>query len=150
MARTGIVEGKDLMVSVDVAGTGTSYKPTAAATSHSIDYSATTKSSKRVTKDSTASLYDHKTVTGLACTIQVEALRDATAEKFGYVEMLKAHKAAKAVKVKYHFADEQSKDNYEEGLFLITKISEKSPADGDATWSATLESTGAIETKQKS
>lgn len=143
--REGVQAGRDLMVFVDPAG-GTSYQPTAAATSHSIDHKADTKTTQRITKDTSVSLYTVKKVTSLSCTIQVEALKDATASKLGYDKMLAAFKKALPVKCKYGYADETAGDSHEEGLFIITALGEKSPADADATWSATLESTGEIST----
>ena len=56
-------------------------------------------------------------------------------------------KARKPVKLKYGFAQETTGDKYEEGLFVITSLEESSPADDDATYSATFENSGVVETK---
>ena len=58
-----IVEGRDLMLYVDTAATGESptYTPQAAATNHTITYSAETK--ERVTKDTKNGAFADKTVT---------------------------------------------------------------------------------------
>lgn len=144
--RTGIVEGKDIMVYVDPAG-GNSFKPTAAATSHKISYKAETKTNKRVTKDADASKWDNKQVTGMSCSISISCLVDATDNKLGYAAMLNAFKKGQAVKAKYSFTSEQNGDSYEEGMFVIASIDQDAPVEGDGTWSATLESSGEIATK---
>lgn len=146
MARTGIIEGKDIMVFIDPAG-GTAYKRTAAATSHKISHKAETKSNKRVTKDSEASKWTHKQVVGFSTTISVNALRSATVEGgTGYAEMLQAYKTGNPVKLKYGFASEEAGDTYEEGLFIIASMDEDTPAEGDATWQASFESSGEVKT----
>lgn len=140
------IEGRDLMVFVD-SSDGSSeptWSKTAAATNHTISYSAETK--ERSTKDTENGAFSQKSVTKLSATITVEALTTYNPE-CGFKSLLKMYKTRKPVKLKYGFAAEESSDEYEEGLFVITSLEENSPADDDATYSATFESTGVVETK---
>lgn len=140
--KTGIQVGKDIMLFVEDGG---AFKPTAAATSHKISFKAESKGNKRVTKDTNASRWDYKQITGMSCSISISALYDATPDKVGYSMMKRVAKAGDPIKVKYGYSDQTGE--YEEGLFVITSIDQDAPADGDASWSATLESTGEITTK---
>lgn len=148
-ARTGFIEGDDIMIYVDATGAGTAYKPTACATNHKISDKAETKSSNRKTKDADASLWASKKVTGLSRTVTVNALLDVTPDRLGYYQMLEAMRKAKAVKVKNSYSTEQAGDILEEGLYVITQCELDSPTGQDATWSATLESAGEITSKKK-
>ncbi len=137
------IEGRDLMVFVDTGSSGSPvWTPTAAATSHTISYSGETK--ERVTKDTENGAFSQKSVTKLSCSITVEALRVFNKE-VGFEKMLELMKKRDPVKLKYGFTD--SADSYEEGMFVITSLEESSPADDDASYSCTLENTGAVETK---
>lgn len=143
----GYVEGRDLMLYVNTAtGEATpTWSPTAAATSHSVSYSAETK--ERVTKDSTNGAYGEKKVTKLAVSISCEALVKYD-EVVGWGKLLEMFKERKPVKLKYGFANEETGDGYEEGLFVITSLEQSSPAGEDATYSASFENTGEVETKK--
>ena len=138
------VEGRDLMLFVDTSDGSSSptWTKTAAATSHTISYSGETK--ERVTKDTENGAFSQKSVTKLSCTITCEALRVFNKE-VGFEKLLEIFKSRKPVKLKYGFAD--SADSYEEGQFVITSLEESSPADDDATFSATFENSGNVETK---
>lgn len=140
------IEGRDLMLFVDSATEGPSptWTPTAAATSHTISYSGETK--ERVTKDTANGAFSQKTVTKLSVSITCEALKTFNAD-CGFDKLLELMKARKPVKLKYGFAQETTGDKYEEGLFVITSLEESSPADDDATYSATFENSGVVETK---
>ena len=152
MARTGYIEGDDIMVYVDTTGAGTAYQPMAAATNHKISDKAETKTSKRKTKDANASMWDKKTVSGLSRTITVNGLTtvvEGSDAKYGYYAMLTAMHKGDAVKVKNSFSTEQTGDVLQEGMYVITSCELDTPTGQDATWSATLESTGEITTKKK-
>lgn len=142
------IEGRDLMLYVDISNDGLepSYKPTAAATSHSINYSGETK--ERVTKDTSNGAFSEKSVTKLSVSITCEALVVFDAE-CGYDKLLEIFKSRKKVKLKYGFTQEESGDKYEEGLFVITSLEQTSSAEDDATYSATFENSGNVETKSK-
>lgn len=150
MARqTGeIIEGRDLMMFVNTASGGSTatYTPQAAATSHTITYSGETK--ERVTKDTKNGAYGEKKVTKLSVSIKCEALV-SFGDAAGYDKLLAVMKSREPVKLKYGFATELQGDKYEEGLFVITSLEQTSPAGEDATYSATFENTGAVETKTK-
>lgn len=143
-----IVEGRDLMLYVDTAATGESptYTPQAAATNHTVTYSAETK--ERVTKDTKNGAFADKTVTKLGVSIKSDCLVSVGGPA-GWNKLLATFKARKAIKLKYGFADEQQSDSYEEGMFVITSLEQSSPADDDASYSATFENSGPVETKTK-
>lgn len=150
MARkTGdIIEGRDLMMYINTAADGgaATYTPQAAATSHTITYSGETK--ERITKDMASGAYGEKKVTKLSVSIKCEALV-SFGDEAGYDKLLEVMKNREAVKLKYGFSNEESGDKYEEGLFVITNLEQSSPAGEDATYSATFENTGPVETKTK-
>ncbi len=150
MARTtgDIIEGRDLMLYINTATNGTNpvYTPQAAATSHTITYSGETK--ERVTKDTGNGAYSQKKVTKLGVSIKCEALV-SFGDAAGYDRLLSVMKSREAVKLKYGFAQEESGDKYEEGLFVITSLEQSSAAGEDATYSATFENSGEVTTLTK-
>lgn len=150
MARkTGdIVEGRDLMMYINTASGGATptYTPQAAATSHTITYSGETK--ERVTKDTANGAYGEKKVTKLSVSIKCEALV-SFGDAAGYDKLLEVMKSREPVKLKYGFTQEQAGDKYEEGMFVITSLEQSSAAGEDATYSATFENSGAVETRTK-
>lgn len=143
-----ILEGRDLMLYInsDVKSDIPVYTAQAAATSHTISYSGETK--ERVTKDSTNGAYSEKKITKLSVSIKCEALV-SFGDAAGYDKLLEVMKTRQPVKLKYGFAAEETGDKYEEGLFVITSIEQTASASEDATYSASFENTGAVETKTK-
>ena len=150
MARKAgdIIEGRDLMMYINTTAgeANPTYSPQAAATSHTITYSGETK--ERVTKDTANGAYGEKKVTKLSVSIKCEALV-SFGDAAGYDKLLAVMKGREAVKLKYGFSQEETGDKYEEGMFVITSLEQTSAAGEDATYSATFENTGAIETKTK-
>lgn len=150
MARkTGdIIEGRELMMYINTASGGATptYTPQAAATSHTITYSGETK--ERVTKDTANGAYGEKKVTKLSVSIKCEALV-SFGDAAGYDKLLEVMKSREPVKLKYGFTQEQAGDKYEEGMFVITSLEQSSAAEEDATYSATFENSGAVETRTK-
>lgn len=149
MARTqgDIIEGRDLMLYINTGSEATpTYTPQAAATSHTITYSGETK--ERVTKDTANGAYSEKKVTKLGVSIKCEALV-SFGDAAGYDKLLSVMKEREAVKLKYGFSAEVTGDKYEEGMFIITSLEQSSAAGEDATYSATFENTGVVETKAK-
>lgn len=142
------IEGRDIMLFVNsgASESNPTWVKTAAATSHTISYSGETK--ERVTKDTENGAFSQKSVTKLSCTITCEALKTFDAD-MGYDTLLKQMKLRKPVKLKYGYTESETGTSYEEGLFVITNLEESSPADDDATYSATFENTGNVETKQQ-
>ena len=143
-----IVEGRDLMLYLNTGASGENptYTPQAAATSHTITYSAETK--ERVTKDTKNGAFSNKTVTKLGVSIKSDCLV-SVGDAAGWDKLLATFKARKPIKLKYGFVDEKNGDSYEEGMFVITSLEQNSPADEDASYSATFENDGAVETKSK-
>lgn len=141
-----IIEGRDLMLYVNTAADSAApvYTPQAAATSHTITYTGETK--ERITKDTGNGAYSEKKVIKLGVSIKCEALT-AYGDAAGYDQLLAVFKTREPVKLKYGFAQEEEGDHYEEGLFVITSLEQTSPAGEDATYSATFENSGAVETK---
>ena len=143
------IEGRDIML---YANTGTSdetptYTATAAAKSHSINYSGETK--ERVTKDSGSGAWSEKRVTKLGVSITVEALTVYNVD-CGYDKLLEIMKSRQPVLLKYGFKEEETGDTYEEGKFVITSLEKNDPADDDSTYSASFENSGEVTTKKKS
>lgn len=143
-----IIEGRDLMLYVNTGSNAATptYTPQAAATSHTITYSGETK--ERMTKDTAQGAYSEKKVTKLGVSIKCEALT-SYGDVAGYDKLLEVFKTREPVKLKYGFAQEEAGDKYEEGLFVITSLEQTSPAGEDATYSATFENSGSVETKTK-
>ena len=143
------IEGRDIML---YANTGTSdetptYTATAAAKSHSINYSGETK--ERVTKDTGSGAWSEKRVTKLGVSIKVEALTVYNVD-CGYDKLLEVMKSRQPVLLKYGFKEEETGDTYEEGKFVITSLEKNDPADDDSTYSASFENSGEVTTKKKS
>ncbi len=151
MARKAgdIIEGRDLMLYVNTAADSATptYTPQAAATSHTVTYTGETK--ERITKDTGNGAYSEKKVTKLGVSIKCEALV-SFGDTAGYDKLLEVFKSREPVKLKYGFTEEASGDKYEEGMFVITSMEQSSPAGEDATYSATFENSGPVETKTKS
>lgn len=148
MARTNgdIIEGRDLMLFMNVGtAAAPSYRPQAAATSHTVSYSGETK--ERTTKDTASGAYSKKKVTKLSVSIKCEALV-SYGDAAGYDAILAAYKAREEVMLKYGFANDDAGEDYEEGMFVITALEQTSPAGEDATYSATFENSGEVKTKK--
>ena len=137
------IEGRDLRLYIQE---NDAFVPQAAATSHTISYSGETK--ERVTKDSKNGAFSNKRVTKLSVSIQCEALTLFGTDSV-YDKLLAIMKSRKSVKLKYGYTEETGGQNskYEEGMFVITSLEQNSPADDDATYSATFENDGNVETK---
>ncbi len=146
MARTGYVEGGDLMLYINTAASNENpvYVAQAAATNHTITYSGETK--ERITKDTANGAFSEKKVTKLSVQIKADALV-SFGEGFTYDRLVDIMKNRKIVKLKYGFAQEDAGDKYEEGLFVITSLEQSAQAGEDATCSATFDNTGEIYTK---
>lgn len=146
MAKTGVIEGKDLMLYVNTAATDTNptYTPQAHATSHKVSFNAETKDRK--TKDS--GKWSEKVISSKAVSISAEALQsyDGTLNKDKLIELWMAENP---VLLKYSYKTEATGDVYYEGKFLITSVEDSSPSGEDATYSVNFESTGPVEKKTK-
>lgn len=133
------------MLYIDTSGTATpTYTPVAHSSSHTIDYAAETKDRK--TKDT--GVWAVKVVTGLSASISCEALQTYDAV-VGKEKLLDLMLSRTPVKAKYSHAVEQVGDVYYEGTFVITSVNDSTPAEGDATYSVKMESSGEITKKSK-
>jgi predicted secreted protein len=143
---TGFVNGSDLLLYIDTSTTSTpEWTPVAHTTSHTVDYSSETKD--RVTKDiSTNGKWKAKAVSGISATITCEGLVIYDSDKLSYKAVLAKMKAGATVLLKFGFREEATGDTYEKGEFIISSISQTSPAGEDTTFSATFENSGEIVT----
>lgn len=148
MAKTGVIEGQDLLMYVDVSGTPT---PIAHATSHSIEPSAETRD--RVSKDT--GKWRTKVAGLLGWTASCEAL--ACYDGYGYYDLLALMIAREPVTIKLAGRDavdendnwqaEAVGDKYLEGQAIITGLPKTAPNNADATFSISFEGTGPLEPK---
>jgi len=145
MARkTGVVEGNDLMLFVNTSTTESpTWSETAHATNHTISWSAATK--ERKTK--TTGKWAQKIVTGYSCQIKCEALVSYK-DGVGYKEFMDMFKKGVSVLLKFSHKEVEAQDEFEQGEFLITNIDENAAAGEDASYSATFENFGEVETKK--
>jgi predicted secreted protein len=145
---TGFINGSDLLLHINTGTADTPiWTPVAHTTSHTVDSSSETKD--RMTKDlSSGGKWKAKSISGLSVSITCEGLLiyDPT---FTYKDLLAKWKAADPVLLKYGFRQgiEQTGDTYEEGEFVITSLSQTTPAGEDGTFSATFENSGEVFTK---
>lgn len=148
-ANTGIIEGQDMMLFVDVSGTMTAISH---ATSHTIETGLETR--QRNTKDT--GKWDAKTPGLLNWTVSSENL--AAYDGYSYYDLLALQKARTKITVKLSgraasgdgtddWVAEQTGDSYEEGSGYITSISRNDPKNADSTMSITIEGDGELETK---
>ena len=86
-------------------------------------------------------MWKGKGVTGLSITISSESLGFYNETEFGFDEAVAAWKAGKSITVKC-MERENSDKPYLEGLFVITSLQRKAPAQDDATYSISLENDG--------
>lgn len=147
--RTGVVNGSDIVLFLNTAESNDSptFVPVAACTSSKISYKSGTK--QRATKDQKNSLFKEKTVNSIDVTVSVEAFV-AVSENFPFSMLRQELKKGKLVKLKYGFAEEQSGDEYEEGMFVIDSLDMNNPAQDDSTFSAQFSNSGEVKTSKKS
>jgi predicted secreted protein len=143
----GFVNGSDLLLFIDTSITSTpEWTAVAHTTSHTVDYSSETKD--RVTKDiSSNGKWKSKAVSGISATITCEGLMIYDSDKLSYKTILAKMKAGQTVLLKFGFREEAEGDTYEQGLFVISSISQTSPAGEDTTFSATFENSGEVTTE---
>lgn len=146
MAKSGYINGSDLLIKVGSACVGH-------ATSHTTTLSAETK--ERAVKPALSgnyapsSLYKDKSVISKSASIKVDGIRNYSESEGGFKTLLNAFNAGTPVTVEAFERAESSSSSsaptpYLTGSFVITSLEESAPAQDDATYSATLESTGAI------
>ena len=93
-------------------------------------------------------MWKGKGVTGLNITISGEGLGFYDETEFGYKQAFDAWKAGKSITVKC-MERENSDKPYLEGLFVITSLERKAPAQDDVTYNISLENDGEPTTRDE-
>ena len=139
MAKTGYINGSDLLVKI--AG-----KAVGHCTSHTLTFASETKDRavKPVASATiSTSLWKGKGVTGLSVSISAEGLRNYDETEGGFKSLVNAWVTGQPVEV-IGFERESDATPYLSGNFVITKLEETSPAQDDATYSISLENDGVV------
>jgi predicted secreted protein len=90
-----------------------------------------------------AGKWTEKNVSKLSVSISAEGFSFFGETEAGYKELLAMWQAAQPVVVKYAYRGEEA-NAYYGGTFVITNLSETSPAGDDATYSVSLENSGPV------
>lgn len=135
--KKGYINGSDLLLLINGKAIGH-------CSSHSLEFTSETKDRQVkpvATADMSSGLWKEKGVTGLSISISADGIGFYDEAEFGRAELLAAWNAGEAVTVK---ACERGKETkpYLEGSFIITKVSESSPAQDDVTYNLSLENNG--------
>lgn len=139
MAKTGYINGSDLLVKI--AG-----KAVGHCTSHTLTFASETKDRAVKPVASAAistSLWKGKGVTGLSVSISAEGLRNYDETEGGFKSLVQAWTTGQPVEV-IGFERESDATPYLSGNFVITNLEETSPAQDDATYSISLENDGVV------
>lgn len=139
MAKTGYINGSDLLV--NIAG-----KAVGHCTSHTLTFASETKDRavKPVASATiSTSLWKGKGVTGLSVSISAEGLRNYDETEGGFKSLVQAWTTGQPVEV-IGFERESDATPYLSGNFVITNLEETSPAQDDATYSISLENDGIV------
>ena len=155
MAKTGYINGSDLLLYIQTGGTSESptMKAVGHCTSHTTTFTSETKD--RAVKPAasaamTAGLWKGKSVTGLSVSVSAEGLRFYDEAECGYADVLAAWKEGKSIYIKGCERNENGNDAqnvpsfYLSGLFVISSLEESAPAQDDATYSIQLENDGEV------
>ena len=139
MAKTGYINGSDLLVKI--AG-----KAVGHCTSHTLTFASETKDRavKPVASATiSTSLWKGKGVTGLSVSISAEGLRNYDETEGGFKSLVQAWTTGQPVEV-IGFERESDATPYLSGNFVITNLEETSPAQDDATYNISLENDGIV------
>jgi predicted secreted protein len=137
----GFINGSDALIKV--AGNFVGHS-----TTHTTTYNTETKDRAFKPVGSEAKgdgLWSKKSISKLSISVSIEGLRCDDETENGYAMLLAAWKEAKEVEVIALERGNATKP-YLEGNFIITSIEESSPAEDDATYSISLESSGSPKT----
>ena len=140
-AKTGYVNGSDLLLFIGDKAIGQ-------CTSHTATFNSETKDravKPEATKGISAGLWKGKTVIGLSISISTEGLRFYNETELGFKGLFKEWIKGKSVKLKC-LERGNSEKPYLVGQFVITSLEESAPAQDDATYSASFENDGEPET----
>lgn len=136
-AKTGYVNGSDMLLIVDGKAIGHCTTHTTTMTSETKDHSV-----KPVASASLSSgLWKGKSVTGLSVSIKAEGLVCYDEREGGYKALLALWKAGRPVTAKC-MEREASDTPYLEGPFVISSLERTDPAQDDATYSISLDNAG--------
>ncbi len=130
----GYQHGINLLVIVDSTPLGHS---------KTCSYKYSSDSKDRANKEqSNTGLWKDKVVTGLNVAITAEGFC-FFGDEMGFEKLEEKFLAGKPITVKYaHRGEEATK--YRTGQFIITSLEQNAPADDDATYSISLENSGAV------
>lgn len=137
MAKTGYINGSDLLLEIGGKAVGHS-------TSHTLTLSSETKERSvkpLATASASAGKWKDKGISSLSISISAEGLRNFDETENGFAALLTAWKTAQSVEVKCYERGSQETP-YLIGKFVITSLEETSPAEDDATYSIQLENDG--------
>lgn len=149
MSKSGYINGSDLLIKVGSKCVGH-------ATGHTTTFTAETKERSVKPAESgnyaMTSRYKDKTIVAQSASIKVDGIRNYSEAEGGFKSLLAAYAAGTPVTVQaFERAEAPSTGSdpvtptpYLTASFLITSLEESAPAQDDATYSATLESTGAL------
>lgn len=144
MAKSGYVNGSDLLLMINGKAVGS-------CTSHTATFSSETKEravKPVATAGISAGLWKKKGVVGLSISISAEGLRFYDETECGFKELFALWKAGASVTAKCFERSETGGTGstavtpYLEGAFVITSLEESAPAQDDATYSVELENDG--------
>ena len=145
MAKSGYVNGSDLLLYVGGKAVGSCTSHTATFNTETKDRAVKPVASAPVS----AGLWKGKTVVGLSISISAEGLRFYDEKECGFKTLLGLWKAGKPVEVKC-MEREASDQPYLAGNFVITSLEESSPAQDDSTYSFSVENDGEPKTLDES
>lgn len=142
MAKTGYVNGSDMLLFVDGKAVGH-------CTSHDLTFNSETKERavKPIAKKGmSAGLWKGKGVTGLSISISFDGLCNYSETETSFGDLMAVWKSGKSVEVKAFEREETDgegpKTPYLVGKFVIASLSKSSPAQDDVTYNGSLENDG--------
>lgn len=136
MAKTGYVNGSDMLLYIGDKAIGS-------CTSHTTTFTSETK--ERTVKPVaslgiSSGLWTKKGVTKLSISISADTLVFYDETEYSFADLLKAWKAGQSVTCKC--MERESEDPYLQGSFVIASLERTDPAQDDATCSVSLENDG--------
>lgn len=147
-ANTGVIEGQDLVLYIEVAGVPT---PVAHSTSHTLEPSAETRN--RLSKDTgkwknkVAGLLDWKAGCEVLAMYDEYSYHDLFALMVARTPVTLKLAGRDAIDTNDNWKPEQIGDTYYEGDAIITSLPLTAPNNADATFSISFEGTGALTPK---
>jgi len=137
MAKTGYVNGSDMLLYVNDKAIGHCTTHTTTMNSDTKDRAVKPVASKGIT----SGLWKGKGVVGLSISISAEGLNFYDETECGYRELLAIWKEGASVTCKC-MEREESEKPYLEGSFIISSLERTDPAQDDSSYSISLENDG--------